>query len=309
MFIGSTLQIDLAGNSSTATLGRIAGFGGAPNMGSDARGRRHASPAWLPRGARARGRMRAASARPEARRADGRDVPRAHAARVRRDARRVGAHGGHGDGAAADHDLRRRRHAHRHRGGHRQPAPVPRRPPSASRPSAASPASRRSACERDRRIVENLRDRGVIRRAEDLGDRYRATRRATCSRRAASRTLCAGRAASTSRRRASATGRRPRWKRSSSRSRSQPSDRHARAPALRRRGRLGQSRGADRARAGGRRLPTSRAHVRARLRRIWHAVRETSTAPSRRPPCASSINDMGATPAVVSCAWTRPSRS
>jgi malonate decarboxylase alpha subunit len=47
MFIGSTLQIDLSGNSSTATLGRIAGFGGAPNMGSDARGRRHASPAWL----------------------------------------------------------------------------------------------------------------------------------------------------------------------------------------------------------------------------------------------------------------------
>ncbi len=47
MFIGSTLQIDLAGNSSTATLGRIAGFGGAPNMGSDARGRRHATAAWL----------------------------------------------------------------------------------------------------------------------------------------------------------------------------------------------------------------------------------------------------------------------
>src|SRR5436190_10635277 len=43
MFIGSTLQIDLAGNSSTATLGRIAGFGGAPNMGSDARGRRQVS--------------------------------------------------------------------------------------------------------------------------------------------------------------------------------------------------------------------------------------------------------------------------
>ena len=32
MFIGSTLQIDLAGNSSTATLGRISGFGGASNM-------------------------------------------------------------------------------------------------------------------------------------------------------------------------------------------------------------------------------------------------------------------------------------
>ncbi|MET0290617.1 MAG: malonate decarboxylase subunit alpha [Pseudoxanthomonas sp.] len=50
MFIGSTLQIDLAGNSSTATRDRIAGFGGAPNMGSDARGRRHASEAWLKAG-------------------------------------------------------------------------------------------------------------------------------------------------------------------------------------------------------------------------------------------------------------------
>ena len=54
LFIGSTLQIDLAGNSSTATLGRIAGFGGAPNMGADARGRRHASPAWLKAGREAR---------------------------------------------------------------------------------------------------------------------------------------------------------------------------------------------------------------------------------------------------------------
>ncbi|MFM9436660.1 malonate decarboxylase alpha subunit [Janthinobacterium sp. CG_23.3] len=54
MFIGSTLQIDLQGNSSTATAGRIAGFGGAPNMGADARGRRHASPAWLKAGQQAR---------------------------------------------------------------------------------------------------------------------------------------------------------------------------------------------------------------------------------------------------------------
>jgi len=54
MFIGSTLQIDLQGNSSTATLGRISGFGGAPNMGSDARGRRHTSPAWLKAGRQAR---------------------------------------------------------------------------------------------------------------------------------------------------------------------------------------------------------------------------------------------------------------
>jgi malonate decarboxylase alpha subunit len=55
MFIGSTLQIDLQGNSSTATLGRIAGFGGAPNMGADARGRRHASYGWLKAGREARG--------------------------------------------------------------------------------------------------------------------------------------------------------------------------------------------------------------------------------------------------------------
>ncbi|MFL6659267.1 MAG: malonate decarboxylase subunit alpha [Massilia sp.] len=54
MFIGSTLQIDLQGNSSTATAGRIAGFGGASNMGADARGRRHASPAWLKAGQQAR---------------------------------------------------------------------------------------------------------------------------------------------------------------------------------------------------------------------------------------------------------------
>ena len=54
MFIGSTLQIDLQGNSSTATAGRISGFGGASNMGADARGRRHASPAWLKAGQQAR---------------------------------------------------------------------------------------------------------------------------------------------------------------------------------------------------------------------------------------------------------------
>ncbi|ULK97023.1 malonate decarboxylase subunit alpha [Bradyrhizobium sp. I71] len=51
MFIGSTLQIDLQGNSSTVTTSRIAGFGGAPNMGADARGRRHPSEPWLKAGA------------------------------------------------------------------------------------------------------------------------------------------------------------------------------------------------------------------------------------------------------------------
>lgn len=47
LFIGGTLQIDAQGNSSTATKGRITGFGGAPNMGADPRGRRHDSPPWL----------------------------------------------------------------------------------------------------------------------------------------------------------------------------------------------------------------------------------------------------------------------
>ena len=53
MFIGSTLQIDLAGHSSTITTNRVAGFGGAPNMGCDAHGRRHASQPWLQAGAEA----------------------------------------------------------------------------------------------------------------------------------------------------------------------------------------------------------------------------------------------------------------
>jgi malonate decarboxylase alpha subunit len=47
LFIGSTLQMDADANSSTVTQGRLAGFGGAPNLGSDARGRRHSSRAWL----------------------------------------------------------------------------------------------------------------------------------------------------------------------------------------------------------------------------------------------------------------------
>jgi malonate decarboxylase alpha subunit len=46
-FIGSTLQMDADANSSTVTIGRLTGFGGAPNMGHDPHGRRHATPAWL----------------------------------------------------------------------------------------------------------------------------------------------------------------------------------------------------------------------------------------------------------------------
>jgi malonate decarboxylase alpha subunit len=47
LFIGSTLQMDGDANSSTITAGRLTGFGGAPNMGHDPKGRRHPSPAWL----------------------------------------------------------------------------------------------------------------------------------------------------------------------------------------------------------------------------------------------------------------------
>ncbi|MDC0535568.1 malonate decarboxylase subunit alpha [Francisellaceae bacterium] len=50
VFIGATLQMDLQANSSTATKGRVAGFGGAPNMGCDTLGRRHSSYAWLKAG-------------------------------------------------------------------------------------------------------------------------------------------------------------------------------------------------------------------------------------------------------------------
>jgi malonate decarboxylase alpha subunit len=50
-FVGATFQIDRCGNSSTAVADRIAGFGGAPNMGCDAAGRRHSSYAWIKIGA------------------------------------------------------------------------------------------------------------------------------------------------------------------------------------------------------------------------------------------------------------------
>lgn len=47
MFVGSTLQMDMNANSSTVVSGRLAGFGGAPNMGHDPKGRRHSSKAWM----------------------------------------------------------------------------------------------------------------------------------------------------------------------------------------------------------------------------------------------------------------------
>ena len=47
LFIGSTLQMDPLGNSSTVTATRLTGFGGAPNLGSNPNGRRYANPPWI----------------------------------------------------------------------------------------------------------------------------------------------------------------------------------------------------------------------------------------------------------------------
>ncbi len=46
LFLGGTLQMDYAGNSSTVTNGRLSGYGGAPNMGNMSGGRRHVTQAW-----------------------------------------------------------------------------------------------------------------------------------------------------------------------------------------------------------------------------------------------------------------------
>ena len=114
LFIGSTLQMDAEGNSSTVTQGRLAGFGGAPNMGSDARGRRHPSAAWLDmitqHGDTARGRKLVVQV-----------VETFHkggepAIVETLDAVAVGKKSRHAD--RAGHDLRRRRHPRRHRGRH-----------------------------------------------------------------------------------------------------------------------------------------------------------------------------------------------
>ena len=50
LFLGGTLQMDYAGNSSTVTNGRLSGYGGAPNMGNSTGGRRHTTQAWCEMG-------------------------------------------------------------------------------------------------------------------------------------------------------------------------------------------------------------------------------------------------------------------
>lgn len=46
LFLGGTLQMDYQANSTTVTKGRLSGYGGAPNMGNSAGGRRHTTKAW-----------------------------------------------------------------------------------------------------------------------------------------------------------------------------------------------------------------------------------------------------------------------
>lgn len=171
MFIGSTLQIDLQGNSSTATRDRIAGFGGAPNMGSDARGRRHGSNAWLKAGREA--------ARPG-------EMPRGRKLVVQM----VETFREHMAPAFVDRldawELAERAN---------MPLPpvmiygddvshVLTEEGIANLLLCRTPEEREQAIRgvagytavglgRDKRMVENLRDRGVIRRPEDLGIRLR----------------------------------------------------------------------------------------------------------------------------------------
>jgi malonate decarboxylase alpha subunit len=131
MFIGSTLQIDLAGNSSTATLDRIAGFGGAPNMGSDARGRRHVSPPWLKAGQEANAARKGQRGRRIMPRGQKLVVQMVETFREHMQpafvdyARRVDACRTCPDGSTAGDDLRRRCYAYPERGRHCQPAHVP----------------------------------------------------------------------------------------------------------------------------------------------------------------------------------------
>ena len=175
MFIGSTLQIDLNGDSSTATLGRIAGFGGAPNMGADARGRRHATPAWLKAGREAN----ANSRMPRGRKLVVQMVEtfREHMAPAfveRLDAWELAQASGmelppvmiYGDDIS--HILTEEGIAN---------LLLCRTPEEREQAIRGVAGYTPVGMARDKRAVENLRDRGVIRRPEDLGiDKRRATR-------------------------------------------------------------------------------------------------------------------------------------
>ena len=171
LFIGSTLQIDLDGNSSTATLGRIAGFGGAPNMGADARGRRHASPAWLQAGREARQGRSGAAGTPRGQKLVVQMVEtfreHMHPAFVEKlDAWQLAEQAGmelppimiYGDDVT--HILTEEGIAN---------LLLCRTDEEREQAIRGVAGYTAVGLARDRRMVENLRDRGVIRRAQDLG--------------------------------------------------------------------------------------------------------------------------------------------
>jgi malonate decarboxylase alpha subunit len=176
LFIGSTLQIDLAGNSSTATKGRIAGFGGAPNLGANAGGRRHCSAAWLragcetqgSNGALPRGRKLVAQIVQTARkptqpafveRLDAWDL----AAAAKMELPPVMIYGDEVTHIITEEGI-----------AHLLLCKTREEREQAIRGVAGST---RVGQGRDLRMVENLRDRGIIRRAEDIGiDKRLATR-------------------------------------------------------------------------------------------------------------------------------------
>ena len=193
-------------NSSTVTLGRLAGFGGAPNMGHDPRGRRHASDAWLEPDDRSEG---AGRARPQAGGADGRDLQEGRRADLRRDARRGRGRPQQRHADRAGDDLRRRRHPRRDRGRHRLPLQGRGRRGAARGASPRWPAPPRSACGRSAKRTAELR-----------GPRHRRLSRGSRRQPAAGEPLAAGGAQSsttwwpgpagcTSRRPGSAAGDRP----------------------------------------------------------------------------------------------------
>ena len=186
-------------NSSTVTDGRLSGFGGAPNMGHDPHGRRHAV-------ARLAG-PRCTATAPSRR---GRKLVVQIAQTFRAggiptfvetlDAVDVGKAGRHA--VAAGDDLRRRRHPRRHRGGRRLPVQGALAGRPACRAGRDRRASPRSGGTADARQTERLRRDGLVAFPEDLRSRP-GWPTAPCWPPAASPTWSPGRADCTTRPRSS----------------------------------------------------------------------------------------------------------
>ena len=169
MFIGATLQIDPQAHSSTFTEDRLVGYGGAPNLGSENRSRRSRSGAFLRAGAEAR----PSGAMPKGRKlvvqiVETFQTPQQPTFVERLEAWDAAETTGFGVppvmiyGEDISHIVTEEGVANL------LLCRTPEEREQAVRGVAGfSPVGRA----RDRRLVENLRDRGIIRRAEDLGIR------------------------------------------------------------------------------------------------------------------------------------------